>query len=44
MRELSHSPLFQIAGLVIAWRLFPSIVGPLFSLVLSAVHPGLGYS
>jgi hypothetical protein len=23
---------------------FPAIVGPLFSLVLSAIHPGLGYS
>jgi Zn-dependent protease len=44
MQEVSHSPLFQIAGLVIAWRVFPSIVAPLFSLVLSAVHPGLGYS
>ena len=44
MRELSHSPLFQMAGLVIAWRVFPSIVGPLFGLVLRAVHPGLGYS
>jgi Zn-dependent protease len=44
LRELSHSPIFQIAGLVIAWRVFPAIVGPLFSLVLSAVHPGLGYS
>jgi Zn-dependent protease len=44
LRELSHSPIFQIAGLVIAWRVFPAIVGPLFSLVLSAIHPGLGYS
>ena len=26
MRELSHSPMFQLAGLLIAWRIFPSIV------------------
>ena len=44
MRELSHTPMFQIAGLVIAWQIFPSIVGPLFGLILRAVHPGLAYS
>jgi len=44
MRELSHTPMFQIAGLVIAWQIFPSIVGPLFGMILKAVHPGLGYS
>jgi Zn-dependent protease len=44
MRELSHSPMFQMAGLLIAWRIFPAIVGPLFGLILKAVHPDLGYS
>ena len=44
LRELSHTPVFQVLGLVIAWRVFPAIVGPLFRLVLRAVHPGLGYS
>jgi Zn-dependent protease len=44
LRELSHSPVFQLAGLVIAWRVFPTIVGPLFGLLLRAVYPGLGYS
>ena len=44
MRELSHSPMFQMAGLLIAWRIFPAIVGPLFGMILKAVHPGLGYS
>jgi len=44
MRQLSHTPMFQMAGLLIAWRLFPLIVGPLFGLILKAVHPGLGYS
>jgi len=44
IRELSHSPMFQIAGLLVAWRLFPFIVRPLFELVLKAVHPGMAYS
>ena len=43
-RDVSHSPMFQIAGLLVAWRVFPYIVRPLFELVLKAVHPGVGYS
>jgi Zn-dependent protease len=42
-RELSHSPMFQIIGLVLAWQVFPVIVRPLFSLILTAVHPELSY-
>jgi hypothetical protein len=41
LRELSHNPMFQILGLLLAWRVFPAIVRPLFRLVLGAVHPGL---
>ena len=37
-------PMFQLAGLLIAWQIFPSIVGPLFALILKAVHPSLSYS
>lgn len=44
IRELSHAPMFQLLGLLIAWRIFPAIVGPLFELILKVVHPGLGYS
>jgi Zn-dependent protease len=44
LRVLSHTPLFQVAGLVIAWQVFPAIVRPLFGIVLRAVHPSLGYS
>jgi Zn-dependent protease len=44
LRDLSHTPMFQLAGLVVAWRVFPVIVGPLFGLILRAVYPGLGYS
>jgi Zn-dependent protease len=42
-RELSRSPMFQLAGLLIAWRVFPMIVGPLFAMILASVHPGLRY-
>jgi len=44
IRELSHTPMFQMIGLLVAWRVFPVIVGPLFGLILRAVHPSLGYS
>jgi Zn-dependent protease len=44
MRELSGNPMFLVAGLLIAWRVFPMVVGPLFELVLRLVHPGLRYS
>ena len=44
IRELSHTQMFQLVGLLIAWRIFPAIVGPLFGLILKAVHPSLAYS
>ncbi len=44
MRELSSSPMFQLVGLLLAWRIFPLIVGPLFSLLIKLVHPQLSYS
>lgn len=44
MRELSGTPMFQLAGLLIAWRIFPLIVRPLFWLLIKLVHPELSYS
>lgn len=44
MRELSGSPMFQLAGLVVAWRIFPVIVQPIFAAVIKLVHPALTYS
>jgi len=44
MREMGHQPLFQMAGLLIAWRVFPLVTGPLFMLILRAVHPHDAYS
>lgn len=43
MRELSRTPMFQLAGLLLAWRIFPLLVGPLFALVLRIVHAGSSY-
>jgi Zn-dependent protease len=44
MRELSGTPMFQIAGLLLAWRVFPMLVGPLFAALIKLVHPELTYS
>jgi Zn-dependent protease len=41
IRELSHTPIFQMVGLVVAWRVFPVIVGPIFDAVLKALYPTL---
>jgi len=38
LRVLSHTPIFQMAGLVVAWRVFPEIVRPLFDLIVLAVQ------
>jgi Zn-dependent protease len=43
LREFTHTGMFQMVGLLIAWKIFPVIVGPLFALILKAVHPSLGY-
>ena len=42
--EWSRQPMFQMIGLLVAWRVFPMIADPLFALVLKAVHPGASYS
>src|SRR5512141_2285443 len=39
IRQLTHTPMFQLIGLLIACRIFPVIVRPLFELILKAVHP-----
>jgi hypothetical protein len=43
-RAIGCLEAFQMVGLVVAWRVFPMVVGPLFGLILKAVHPSLGYS
>ena len=42
--EWSRQPMFQMIGLLVAWRVFPFIAEPLFALVLKAVHPAASYS
>jgi Zn-dependent protease len=43
LRQFTATPMFQLVGLLIAWRVFPAIVRPLFELVIRAVHPSLQY-
>jgi Zn-dependent protease len=43
MRELTRNPMFSLIGLLVAWRIFPVIVEPLFSFVVRLVHPELRY-
>jgi Zn-dependent protease len=43
-RGLQSNPMMSMAGLLIAWRVFPAITGPLFSMLLKLVHPGESYS
>jgi Zn-dependent protease len=44
VREWGHTPMFQLVGLIVAWRVFPIFTDPLFVLVLSLVHPNESYS
>ncbi len=43
LRSLEGNGAFSMLGLLLAWRVFPEIVGPLFSTVLWLVHPGVPY-
>jgi Zn-dependent protease len=43
-RELERNGAFSIIGLLIAWRVFPLMMDPLFALVLKLVHPDASYS
>jgi hypothetical protein len=33
----------SMVGLLIAWRVFPLMTRPLFSMILQLVHPGQSY-
>ena len=44
LRVWSATPMFQLAGLLVAWQIFPTVTGPLFMLVLYLVHPNHSYS
>jgi hypothetical protein len=36
--------MMSLAGLIVAWQVFPLVTGPLFSLMLRLVHPDAVYS
>jgi Zn-dependent protease len=43
LRELTANGAMSMLGLLVAWQVFPGLVGPLFSAVLKLLHPDLSY-
>jgi Zn-dependent protease len=37
---VNGNPAVSMLGLLVAWRLFPEVAGPIFSALLQLVHPG----
>jgi Zn-dependent protease len=44
LRAIVHQPWAPLVGLLIAWKIFPFLTGPLFGLILRLLHPMEGYS
>ena len=44
LMELQSNAMMSMAGLVVAWQVFPLITDPLFSALLRLVHPFDSYS
>lgn len=44
LREFQSNAMMSMVGLVVAWRVFPLITDPLFTLLLRIVHPFDSYS
>ncbi len=44
LRAFISNPAFSILGIFIAWQVFPHVVGPIFSALLTLVHPADRYS
>lgn len=44
IRALQSNGMLSMVGLLLAWRVFPMMTGPLFAFVLKLVHPGFAYS
>ncbi|HTM03140.1 MAG TPA: site-2 protease family protein [Vicinamibacterales bacterium] len=44
LRNLYRNPSMSLVGMLVAWKVFPAVIGPLFGAVLRVVHPGLSYS
>jgi Zn-dependent protease len=43
LRDLERNGAFSMVGLLVAWRIFPLMIDPLFSAVLRLVHPDASY-
>jgi Zn-dependent protease len=44
VRELMSSGMTSMLGLLVAWQVFPVLAGPLFSIVITLLHPDARYS
>jgi len=43
VREFMASGMMSMLGLLVAWRVFPVLTDPLFTLILAALHPSVSY-
>jgi Zn-dependent protease len=41
--DFIRNPAFMIIGLLVAWRLFDAVFGPIFTSALNILYPGHGY-
>ena len=44
VREFSANGMMSMIGLLVAWRVFPAMTGPLFDLILKLLHPSVAYT
>jgi Zn-dependent protease len=44
LRELQSNAMMSMLGLIVAWRVFPIVTGPIFAVLLRLVHPFDAYS
>ena len=44
LQDLTSSGMASLLGLVVAWRVFPFLTDPLFSSVVTLLHPNARYS
>jgi Zn-dependent protease len=43
VRQFSANGMMSMIGLLVAWRVFPAMTGPLFDLILKLLHPSVTY-
>ena len=44
LQELLRQPMVGLIGIVIAWKLFPSLLWPVFHLMIRVLYPHVSYS